>query len=91
MECRRLSLTRLQVWFFQMHRAHELAAEVVRLLNDPQRLVAMSRSGQERAREKFSSAHVAGIVAEAIQKLPIHPNVDRHPTTEYRPGLLEAG
>jgi glycogen(starch) synthase len=68
----------------------QLAAEVVRLLNDPQRLAAMSRSGKERAREKFSSARVAGTVAEAIQKLPIHPNVDRHPTTQYRPGLLEA-
>jgi glycogen(starch) synthase len=52
-----------------------LAVEVVRLLNDPQRLVAMSRSAKERASEKFSSAHVARIVAEAIQKLPIHPTV----------------
>jgi len=55
----------------------QLAAEVERLLNDPQRLVSMSRSAKERASEKFSSANVARIVAEAIQKLPIHPTVDR--------------
>jgi glycogen synthase len=67
-----------------------LAAEVVRLLNNPERLVAMSRSGKERASEKFSSAHVAGILAEATHKLPVRPNVDRHPTTQYRPGILEA-
>jgi hypothetical protein len=35
----------------------------------------MSRSARERASEKFSSANVARIVAEAIQKLPIHPTV----------------
>ena len=56
-----------------------LAAEVVRLLNDPQRLMAMSLSGRERALEKFSSAHVAKIVAEAIQKLPIQPATTRQP------------
>jgi glycogen(starch) synthase len=67
-----------------------LAAEVVRLLNDPQRLLTMSRSGKERAGEKFSSAHVAGIVAEAIHQLPIHPNVARQPAAQYGPGLLEA-
>jgi glycosyltransferase involved in cell wall biosynthesis len=53
----------------------QLAVEVVSLLNDPQRLVSMSRSARERASEKFSSANVARIVAEAIQKLPIHPTV----------------
>ena len=55
----------------------QFAAEVVRLLSDPQRLVAMSRSAKERASEKFSSVHVARIVAEAIQKLPIQPTLGR--------------
>jgi glycogen(starch) synthase len=68
----------------------QVAAEVVRLLNDPQRLAAMSQSGRQRAREKFSSAHVAGIVAEAIHKLPIHPKVARHPAAQYGADLLEA-
>ena len=57
----------------------ELAAEIVCLLNDPQRLMSMSRSARERASEKFSNAQVARIVAEAIQKLPIEPRVDRQP------------
>jgi len=65
----------------------QFAAEVVRLLNDPQRLVAMSRSAKERASEKFSSAHVARIVAEAIQKLPIHPTVDRQLKVNIAPVL----
>lgn len=65
----------------------QLAVEVVRLLNDPQRLVSMSRSARERASEKFSSAHVARIVAEAIQKLPIHPTV---PNTD-RASAVSAG
>jgi glycogen synthase len=64
----------------------QLGAEVVGLLNDSQRLIEMSRSGKERAREKFSSSQVARTVAEAIDKLPINPNVDRQPT-QYRPGL----
>jgi glycosyltransferase involved in cell wall biosynthesis len=54
-----------------------LAAEVVRLLGDTQKLMAMSQKGRERALEKFSSARVARIVADAIQKLPIRPSVDR--------------
>ena len=63
----------------------QLGSEVVRLLNDPGRLVAMSRNGKERARERFSSAQVARTVAEAIHNLPIRPNVDRQPTNEHRP------
>lgn len=63
----------------------ELAAEVVHLLNDPLTLIAMSRSGKERARQNFSSANVARIVAETIQKLPIRPNVDRQPVNRYGP------
>jgi glycogen synthase len=59
--------------------AAELAAEIVRLLNDRQRLVTMSRSGKERAGEKFSSSRVAGTVAEAIRKLPIGPNAESAP------------
>ena len=62
-----------------------LAAAVVRLLNDPQRLLAMSWSGKERVREKFSSTQVARRMAEAIHKLPIRPRVDRRPTNQYRP------
>lgn len=68
--------------------APQLAAEVICLLNDPQRLMAMSRSAQERASSKFSSAHVATLVAEAIQKLPIHPTVDREQRINPAP-LLE--
>jgi glycosyltransferase involved in cell wall biosynthesis len=64
----------------------QLAAEVIRLLNDPQRLAAMSRSGKKRAGEKFSSVRVARIVAEAIDRLPIRANVDPHPN-QYRPGV----
>jgi hypothetical protein len=47
----------------------------------------MSRSAKERASEKFSSAHVARIVAEAIQKLPIHPSVDRQLKVNIAPVL----
>jgi glycogen synthase len=65
----------------------QLAAGIVRLLNDPQRLLAMSRSGQGRAREKFSSTHVARIVAEAIQKLPIHRTAGRQPKINIAPVL----
>ena len=57
----------------------QIAGEVVRLLNDSQTLAAMSRSGKERAREQFSSVHVARTVAEAIHKLPIGPNVESAP------------
>lgn len=56
-----------------------LGVEVARLLNDSQRLAAMSRSGKERAREKFSSAQVARTVARAIDKLAIRPDVDPYP------------
>ena len=65
----------------------QLAAEVVGLLNDPQRLVAMSRSAQQRAREKFSSARVAEIMADAIQKLPIYPSVNRQPRVHLVPAV----
>ena len=67
----------------------QLAAEIVRLLNDPQRLLAMSLSAQGRAREKFSSTHVARIVAEAIQRLPIHRTADRQPKINIAP-VVEA-
>jgi glycosyltransferase involved in cell wall biosynthesis len=71
--------------------APDLAVEVVRLLNDTQRLVEMSRRARERASEKFSSAHVARIVAEAIQNLPIHPTVDRKPNLNIAPLLETSG
>jgi len=54
--------------------SQSLAAETMRLLNDPKKLAAMSRTGKEKAREKFSSARVARIMAEAIHKLPLRPN-----------------
>jgi glycosyltransferase involved in cell wall biosynthesis len=69
----------------------QLAAEVVPLLNDRQRLVEMSHRARERASEKFSSAHVARIVAEAIQNLPIHPTVDRKPNLNIAPLLETSG
>ena len=71
--------------------APRLAAEVVRLLNDPQRLLAMSRSAQQRAREKFSSAQVAATMADAIHKLPIHPSMHRQPKVMPSPVLETPG
>jgi glycogen synthase len=59
--------------------AHALAAEVVNLLNDTQRLFAMSQSGRQRAAEIFTNAHVASVVAGAIRTLPIHGTADRQP------------
>jgi len=50
-----------------------LAATVVGLLNDPQRLAAMSQHGRERAKRKFSSAQVASTLAEAVRNLAIRP------------------
>ena len=63
----------------------QLSAEVIHLLNDPQRLLAMSRSGKEKAREKFSSAHVASVMAEVIGKLAIRPNAAQQPADQCRP------
>jgi glycogen synthase len=59
----------------------QLAAEVTRLLNDPRTLIAMSHSGKERAREKFSSSRVARTVAETIRTLPIRLNAESAPYT----------
>jgi hypothetical protein len=67
-----------------------LAAEVVLLLGDIQRLMAMSQRGRERALAKFSSARVARIVADAIQKLPIHSAVGRQPQADIAPDLERA-
>ncbi len=67
-----------------------LAAEVVRLLGDTQKLIGMSQRGRERAVEKFSSARVAGIVADAIQKLPIRSAVDRQPQADIVPAFERA-
>lgn len=52
----------------------KLAAEAIRLLNNPQRLWVMSQKAKEGAGQKFTSAGVAHTIAEAIGKLPIHPS-----------------
>lgn len=65
-----------------------LAAETIRLLNDPQRLAAMSQRAREGARQKFVSAHVARTMAEAIRKLPIRQNAA--PFAPTMPILLPA-
>jgi len=69
--------------------AERLAAEAIRLLNDPKKLAAMSQKAKESAGQRFASAHVARTVGEAIRNLPIRSSSHSDPADSMFP--LPAG
>lgn len=51
--------------------AERLSAEMLRLLNDPRRLAAMSQESRRRVREKLNWRTIGTVIADKIEALPI--------------------